>query len=647
MIELQYLINTGNTWTSTGIANKLNTRLHVSYFDTEPVGSIHGSYISYIGSGDKYLRLGYDTANAYFYFSNRGNFVYNPLTLPEGCSIDISPNELYINDVLIATTSPSGINTGKTIVIGADTTSGSDAVRINPVKLGEIIIYDGDTVEADYIPVLNENNVACWYDKVSSSYVNNVQGTYEAGPVLHIFTPSKISTKFESTGGTDTFVINAETSWTAETPSIFTVSPLTGDTGETTVTITAADYTGETRQEETITFTDNDGYSFDYNIRQKAPRGAGYSSLYMGEINCDTMYFGEYEVRNIYLGETEVFSSGPFVGLKVSPKAMSFKKTGGTNSMAIKSSEPWTASTDAEWLSLSQATGDSGKTTISVTALENEGEEARTATIEVHTASFSASVVITQYVVQNTDYLQVYYTVPAAGDYSIINDLSNARLCFSHMRINSGEWVNVESTATLQTGRNLIEFELINPTEISKSRDGIFRQNPYITTVITNKDLLYLGNKTIADRQYGQKIFELCSNLKEVILNEGLLLIGSLVFNDTAIEEIEIPYTVRTIGHYTFANCHSLKTVYIGDNINGSNLQAISMCMFESCDSIESIYSYAMTNAATEFMWENYGFYAIAQGGVLHTPAGSNYTKWMQNNQYWLGYYDWTEIKDL
>lgn len=220
--------------------------------------------------------------------------------------------------------------------------------------------------------------------------------------VNHIFDANIYRLLYENTGGTDTFEITADSPWTASTPEWGTLSPLTGDTGITQLSFTVGDWSGTERRRQNLHFVDADAYELDIPVTQKAPQGAGYSSLFMGDYNCDTMYFGEYEIQNIYLGGTEVFSSGPFVGLKVSPKAMSFKKTGGTNSMTIKSSEPWTASTDAEWLTLSQSTGDTGKTTISVTALENDTEEDRNATISVIAGSFSAS----------TDVLQKYSSLP-------------------------------------------------------------------------------------------------------------------------------------------------------------------------------------------------------------------------------------------
>ena len=58
------------------------------------------------------------------------------------------------------------------------------------------------------------------------------------------------------------------------------------------------------------------------------------------------------------------------------------------------------------------------------------------------------------------------------------------------------------------------------------------------------------------------KIFEECTNLQSVILNEGLVSIGNKAFaNCTSLECIRIPSTVTSIGSEAFSHCTSLKDV--------------------------------------------------------------------------------------
>jgi hypothetical protein len=133
-------------------------------------------------------------------------------------------------------------------------------------------------------------------------------GTPIAGPVLHVFGPSKTYCRFYASGGTDTFDVEAETTWTASTPTFVSLSPSTGASGTTTVTVTCPSWTGETRREEIITFTDADDWTFDVKMRQRANTQV-FSNIYLGDNQVLTMYIGDNNVSTIYLGDNDVFSS--------------------------------------------------------------------------------------------------------------------------------------------------------------------------------------------------------------------------------------------------------------------------------------------------------------------------------------------------
>lgn len=52
----------------------------------------------------------------------------------------------------------------------------------SPMRIYSCKIYDGDTLIRDYIPVLDKNNVACFYEKVSNTFWHNERtGTFTAG----------------------------------------------------------------------------------------------------------------------------------------------------------------------------------------------------------------------------------------------------------------------------------------------------------------------------------------------------------------------------------------------------------------------------------------------------------------------------------
>ncbi|WP_220149513.1 leucine-rich repeat domain-containing protein, partial [Metamycoplasma hominis] len=68
-------------------------------------------------------------------------------------------------------------------------------------------------------------------------------------------------------------------------------------------------------------------------------------------------------------------------------------------------------------------------------------------------------------------------------------------------------------------------------------------------------------------KEIGGYAFSDCTNLREVILNEGLEKIGALAFYDTNIESITIPGSVKEIGEGAFSGCTNLKEVILNEGL--------------------------------------------------------------------------------
>lgn len=107
-------------------------------------------------------------------------------------------------------------------------------------------------------------------------------------------------------------------------------------------------------------------------------------------------YIGSDAISEAYLGEDLVFSSGPFVGMKMSPKTMKFMdkaiNTGDTFNLSVKSSEDWTLTTDADWFTLSPTTGlgTGNKEVVTLTVVSIPSAETAN-TITCTSANYSAS----------------------------------------------------------------------------------------------------------------------------------------------------------------------------------------------------------------------------------------------------------------
>ena len=83
-----------------------------------------------------------------------------------------------------------------------------------------------------------------------------------------------------------------------------------------------------------------------------------------------------------------------------------------------------------------------------------------------------------------------------------------------------------------------------------------------------------------------QNAFCKCQNLKKVVLNEGLEILGTDectpdgrpwygVFQDSALESIELPSTLRRIEYNAFQSCKRLKSITLPDK-----LEYVGECCF-------------------------------------------------------------------
>ncbi len=90
---------------------------------------------------------------------------------------------------------------------------------------------------------------------------------------------------------------------------------------------------------------------------------------------------------------------GPTVGdyLELSASSLSFERAGESQSLRISTNLSWTASTKAEWITLSESSGD-GELAITISAAENLSENVRTATLSITSsgAELSKTVQIEQ-----------------------------------------------------------------------------------------------------------------------------------------------------------------------------------------------------------------------------------------------------------
>ena len=176
----------------------------------------------------------------------------------------------------------------------------------------------------------------------------------------------------------------------------------------------------------------------------------------------------------------------------------------------------------------------------------------------------------------------------------------------------------------------------------------------------------------------GSKAFIWCDKLSSISLPKSITSIGSSAFESCkGLTSISIPDSVTAIQPHTFYNCTKLSSVKLGKNVISIGNDAFKSCSnltsinfpeplktigefaFESCSlreiilkrNLKSIGNNAFSNCSKLSKITSHAtiapsigkntFYDIGNFGRLITPNGSDYSLWLSNNAYYLGYYGW------
>lgn len=325
--------------------------------------------------------------------------------LPQGFTLDgaVEVGNYYIklNGQTVYSNTARGSFTSDTyLTLGADGPTGNDTLDNINTKIGRFCIYEGDTLVAEFIPALDENDVAGLYNATSDTFFYSSEDPWVDGPLALSIDAIPSKSSLASTGETISIDVECENAWTVTGNTFLTLSS-TGDTGSTTITATAPSYSSTIDRTDTLTFTDTvTGDEVVINIKQK--KYVSGQPFYLGYNEVTEVYLGDNAINEAYLGDILVFSTGPFVGLKVTPKTVNFAAATLSATIRIKSSEAWSMTLPA-WISASQTTGDTGTTSVTLTATPQTGDTADT--ITVSTANFSASATANYMIYEQLSYV--------------------------------------------------------------------------------------------------------------------------------------------------------------------------------------------------------------------------------------------------
>lgn len=390
MQYIEYVQTDGACWFDTGIIPDLSTKVELAL---TPITQRNYPWLVFIGAQNND-----DSSDTFQIRRNNKNNNFEPKVDSQYTNVDYTQDTRYelsldkdnfvVNgdSYSIGATSMDACN--YTLFISAvhnpiwETGSNGSGVpyRASSAKFEEIKIYKNNVLVGDFRPANNNGSIG-FYDTISQTFKANLgTGTPVAGPSLSSIIATASKTSLAATGETINISVSCENAWTSTQTGEWLTLSSTGDTGGTTITATAPSYSGATARETTITFLDtttNDTAVI--TIKQK--KYTSGQPVYLGGNEVTELYLGETAIAEAYLGEDLVFSSGPFQGLKISPRSISFNKTDLTKTVKVKSSESWTMVIPA-WVSASTLAGDSGVTDI-------------TFTTTVQTADTSGTVVVT------------------------------------------------------------------------------------------------------------------------------------------------------------------------------------------------------------------------------------------------------------
>lgn len=180
---VEYIGSSGTQYIDTEFKHNQNTRI-VAKFEVDDYrawaflfGSCGGANayprkllgvdISDTGKFGAYYGLWYETYNM------------NALGIHE---FDFNKNILTIDDETRTATSQTFQSQFNDLIFGATNYNGGISISADTLKLYYFKIYDNDVLVRDYIPVIDNNNVACLWEKVEEkAYYNAGTGTFTVG----------------------------------------------------------------------------------------------------------------------------------------------------------------------------------------------------------------------------------------------------------------------------------------------------------------------------------------------------------------------------------------------------------------------------------------------------------------------------------
>lgn len=187
---IEYIQSTGTQYIDTGFYANNKTKVEISFTNSE----ISNEY--FFGGRTTWGTKSYSLYFEYYYKFVYQNYAYSDNEKDTEILAITEPPTLILNGESFTGDIPDTYTCEYSMYIFAVNNKGS-AYKNASISLKYMKIWDDGTLVFDLIPVLDENNVACLYNKVTGTYLYNagtgefIAGSIIAPPTITIGTPSK------------------------------------------------------------------------------------------------------------------------------------------------------------------------------------------------------------------------------------------------------------------------------------------------------------------------------------------------------------------------------------------------------------------------------------------------------------------------
>lgn len=197
---------------------------------------------------------------------------------------------------------------------------------------------------------------------------------------------------------------------------------------------------------------------------------------------------------------------------------------------------------------------------------------------------------------------------------------SNAfRYCSGLTEVNMGLGVQTVGDYAFA---NCTALEKVNTSDINKyvgidygtsSGNPLYYASLYVNDVLATN--IVLTNAT----KIGNRALQRCYSLTSITINDEC----------------------TSIGFYAFQSCSALTDVHIGSGDITFVPTGSTRGTFSACTSLSAITIEATTAPTVDAS----SFRNVAENGTLTYPSGSDYSSWLSTDAYYLGYYNWNNVK--